>query len=74
MATLRGLREAADMTQEQLATKVGVKPARIADWERGAEQPETREIGLLALALGVTPPRLQEALARRDPAGGDGGE
>ena len=70
MATLKELREAAYITQEQLAAQVGVKADQIAAWERGAEQPPTREIGLLALALGVTPSRVQEALARRDPAGG----
>jgi len=63
MATLEELREATGMTQGQLAAKLAVPPTQGAAWERGTERPTTREIGLLALALGMKPPQVQDALA-----------
>ncbi len=63
MATLRALRETTGLTVEELAAKVGVSPAQGGTWERGASLPTTREIRLLALALGVQPPQMQAALA-----------
>jgi transcriptional regulator with XRE-family HTH domain len=71
MSALVRLREAAGLTVEQLAAKAGATPARVSAWERGAEVPTTREVGLLALALGVAPAAVQDALARREKAGGE---
>lgn len=67
MATLRGLREVAGLTEYQLATKLLVPSERIAAWERGAQVPMRPQIGVLARALGVTPKELRAALPRPGP-------
>jgi transcriptional regulator with XRE-family HTH domain len=72
MRDLRELREAAGLTAEQLAEKVGVGPRAVVGWERGARVPTPRQVGQLALALGTTPEAVQAALrghgVRRLPA------
>ena len=62
MATLRGLRAAAGLTQEQLAAKMLVPAARVAAWEAGRLTPMRLHVGLLALALGVARREVQAAL------------
>ena len=53
---LAAAREDAGMTQADLALAIGVSAAqRIANWERGDEQPRPNFIPVLARALGVAP-------------------
>ena len=62
MATLRELREAAGLTVEQLAAKAGATARVVVAWEAGTAPPTPHQVGLLALALGVTPQTVQAAL------------
>jgi len=71
MATLRGLREAAGRTVEQLVAMVGVPAATVSAWEAGRGAPDAHQVGQLALALGVTPEELHAALT---PAEAERGE
>jgi transcriptional regulator with XRE-family HTH domain len=63
---LRELREAAELTQQELADKVGVKREAIARWEGGKREPSWGYVLALASALGVectafaTPPTPDE--------------
>lgn len=50
---LRELREAAGLTQEQLADRAGVKRDAVARWEAGKREPGWSNILALASALGV---------------------
>jgi transcriptional regulator with XRE-family HTH domain len=50
---LRELREAAGLTQQALAERVGVKWETISRWERGDREPNWSNILGLAQALGV---------------------
>ena len=71
MRTLQALREAAGLTERQLATKMLMRPERVAAWERGQRMPAGREVALLALAVGVTPPTVLAAVTRLVATGGD---
>ncbi len=51
---IRDLRKSAGMTQAQLAAKVGVAQATVAEWERGDYYPRASIIPALAAALGCT--------------------
>ncbi len=62
MQTLREVREATGLTEHQLATMVAVATGTLAAWERGHGRPNTRQVGQLALALGVTPDGVLAAL------------
>lgn len=58
---LRALREAAELSQEALATRVGARQATISDLERGkARRIDLALIDRLAAALGVEPGELFE--------------
>lgn len=50
---LRELREAAGMTQEQLAERARLAPAAVRDLEQGRNHPRWGTVLLLAEALGV---------------------
>ena len=50
---LRELREAAGLTQEQLAEQIGVKREAVARWEAGKREPGWSNVLALAEALGV---------------------
>ena len=53
---LAAAREDADLTQADLALAIGVSAAqRIANWERGDEQPRPNFIPVLARAVGIEP-------------------
>ncbi|MFD3699991.1 helix-turn-helix domain-containing protein [Streptomyces sp. NPDC058646] len=55
----RRLREAADLTHEQVAAAVGVAPATVRSWESGRTDPRGRKRALYArllLDLGAPPP------------------
>jgi transcriptional regulator with XRE-family HTH domain len=62
MRTLRDVREATGLTEHQLAAMVAVSTGMLAAWERGHGRPDTRQVGQLALALGVTPDGVLAAL------------
>ena len=63
MATLREWRGAAGLTEEQVASAVGVPAGLVADWEEGRATPEADQVGPLARALGVTPAAVEVSLA-----------
>lgn len=48
------LRKSAGITQEMLATKLGIKRSTIAMWETGKSKPRTDDLYLLAEVLNVT--------------------
>jgi transcriptional regulator with XRE-family HTH domain len=52
---LRAVREAAGLTQEQLATRSGVTQETISRLERGSHTPQARTLQRLADALGIPP-------------------
>lgn len=51
---IRELREAACLTQVQLATEMGVKQNSVATWEKEIALPKARDLPLLAHILGVS--------------------
>ena len=51
---LRRLRRAADMTQEQLADKLGVAYQSVSRWENGTTYPDMEFLPVLAGIFGVT--------------------
>lgn len=69
---LAALREAAGLTQVQLAEKLGVRQSNIAFWERSEKPPRGDVLAPLAAALGtgvdellgVKPPRLRRPEAK----------
>ena len=50
---LRELREAAGLTQRDLADKIGVHVDAVARWEQGRREPSWATVLALAVALGV---------------------
>lgn len=50
--TLRSIRKRVGMTQKTLASKIGVTPETIGNWERGSRQPSFEYLVSLADALG----------------------
>lgn len=57
---VRSLRDQADLSQEELAFRAGMKRTYLSDLERGTRNPTVRMLGRLADALGVAPSRLLE--------------
>jgi len=55
---IQEFRTAKEITQDQLAERVGVKGGQVSRWERGAVEPEAKYIVPLADALGVSADRL----------------
>ncbi len=53
MKTIRDLREAAGLTQLELAVRVGVTPSAVYNWERGRNEPKATQLRALSRALGV---------------------
>lgn len=51
---LREVREAADLTQQELAARLGVKQPQIARWETGVRKPGIETAVKIAEALGTT--------------------
>jgi transcriptional regulator with XRE-family HTH domain len=68
MRTLCELREATGLTGGQLASMIAVSAGTLASWERGQAWPDTRQVGQLALALGVTPVVVLATLLPQPPA------
>lgn len=50
---IRELREAANLTQVQLATEMGVQQNSVSTWEKEIALPKARDLPLLAHILGV---------------------
>ena len=51
---IRQLREANDMTQEELANLLGVKPPAVSKWERGLAYPRMDNVAKMAQIFGTT--------------------
>ncbi|WP_316013079.1 helix-turn-helix transcriptional regulator [Roseobacter sp. HKCCA0434] len=51
---LAAAREALGMTQNELARRLGVKPATIVNWEDDRAEPRANRLSMLAGILGVT--------------------
>ncbi len=64
---LRELREAARLTQEQLAEKVGVKRDAVVRWESSKREPVWSSVLALAAALGVSCEAFAEPPAQPPP-------
>ena len=54
MMTIRQLREAAGMTQLELAFRLGVTPATVSLWERRRVEPKASQIRAMARLFGVS--------------------
>jgi len=54
-------RETAELSQVQLAKKIGVAPSTVAGWELGTHAPRFDRLKAIAKALGVTTAQLFEA-------------
>jgi transcriptional regulator with XRE-family HTH domain len=65
-------RGACDLTQAQLAERLGVEPKTVSNWETGATRPDYPTAGRLATVLGVEIADLQEVHADRRGAENDG--
>ena len=53
MKTIREMREANELTQLELAIKLGVTPTTISNWERGAAEPKVTQLRAIARLFGV---------------------
>lgn len=54
MKTIRELREAAGLTQLQLANALGITPGAVYSWERGRNEPKASQLRALARFFGVS--------------------
>jgi transcriptional regulator with XRE-family HTH domain len=66
---LRELREAAGLTQPQLAERAGLSKAGVADLEQGRREPSWKTVLALAAALNVDSTAFTQEPAERPPAG-----
>jgi transcriptional regulator with XRE-family HTH domain len=57
---IRHARRQLRLSQQDLATRVGVTRSTIIQWESGATEPSSKKLGLVAHAVGL---RLEELLA-----------
>lgn len=62
MPSLKNLREAAFLTQAELAEKCGVSEQTVWAWEKGAATPRFRHIRKLAEVLGKQPAEIAAAV------------
>lgn len=53
-ANIKALRERENMTQEELARKLGVKPPAVSKWERALTFPRMDKLMAMANIFGVT--------------------
>ncbi len=65
LATLKNLREAAFLTQVEVAQRLGVAYTTVNNWEHGYKLPRLRYIPQLAALYGVTPQEIQAALPEK---------
>jgi transcriptional regulator with XRE-family HTH domain len=66
---LRELREAAGLTQQQLADKVGCKWLAVSRWERGVREPGWGQVLAICEALDVSADEFRKPPAEREAAG-----
>ena len=66
---LRELREAAGLTQQQLAERAGLTREGVAQLETGRREPAWRTVVALCQALGTEPGEFLKPPAERPPAG-----
>jgi transcriptional regulator with XRE-family HTH domain len=52
--TIKELREAARLTQLEVAFRLGVQPSTVSAWERGLKEPRATHLRGLAQAFGVS--------------------
>ena len=55
---IRKFREANNMTQKQLADKIGVTGSRVSNWEQGVHRPDVDILANICTALNVSPSEL----------------
>ena len=55
---IRKFREANNMTQKQLADKIGVTGSRVSNWEQGVHRPDVEILANICTALNVSPSEL----------------
>ena len=60
--TLKELREAKNLTQLDVAYKLGTTPTTVSNWERGIQEPRSSQIPALAELYGVTLHQIFEAI------------
>lgn len=65
---VRALREERSWTQTELAKRVGMHQAHLANIENGRKKPSVEMLAKLATALDVTPNDLMTAIAEPTPA------
>ncbi|MFZ2905295.1 MAG: helix-turn-helix transcriptional regulator [Cyclobacteriaceae bacterium] len=54
-ANIKAIRKLKNLSQEELATKIGVQKQHISGWENNKYQPSKDNLDKLALALGIKP-------------------
>lgn len=63
---IRSAREARELTQEELAQRIGTSPSTISNLEREQHPPTVPEqVNALVIALGITPETLLQAMGVR---------
>ncbi len=63
---LRAVMRAKDMTQEQLAEKIGVRQSAISNMLNRQSRPQRRTVKRLAEALGITPEELWPEISKAE--------
>ena len=61
---IRELREAAGITQGELAAEIGVKRSAVSMWEIGKSRPRTEDLPKIAEALGKSEKSVANAVFR----------
>jgi transcriptional regulator with XRE-family HTH domain len=64
LATLKDLREAAFLTQMEVAQRLGVAYTTVNNWEHGKFKPRLRFIPQLAELYGVTPQEIKDIVTK----------
>jgi transcriptional regulator with XRE-family HTH domain len=67
-ARLRELREAAGLTQQQLADKVGCTWQTVSRWERGQAEPGWTQILAISESLNISCEEFRKEPAEREPS------
>lgn len=52
---IRKYREESNMTQKQLAERIGVSNSRVSNWEQGLNRPDADILAAVCVALDVSP-------------------
>ena len=65
-ARIRQYREANNLTQKQLAEKIGVSNSRISNWEQGINRPDVDLLSVICTALSVSPSELLDVRLDND--------